>query len=97
MPWGILWEAWRNTPDWQIVIPCIRAVLSGTIIDQALIKKDGEKRGLGYGGDFTDRPTDYKFCGNGIVYGNRTASPKAAEAKALYQNLKLTPDWGRFL
>ena len=64
---------------------------------QALIKKDGEKEVLGYGGDFTDRPTDYNFCGNGIVYGNRTASPKAAEAKALYQNLKLTPGLGQVL
>uniref|UniRef100_UPI003FF090AB beta-galactosidase domain 4-containing protein n=1 Tax=Candidatus Ventrimonas sp. TaxID=3048889 RepID=UPI003FF090AB len=52
---------------------------------------------MGYGGDFTDRPTDYNFCGNGIVYGNRTPSPKAAEAKALYQNLKLTPEAGQVL
>lgn len=66
-------------------------------IDQALVKKDGEKEVLGYGGDFTDRPTDYNFCGNGIVYGNRTPSPKAAEAKALYQNLKLTPEAGQVL
>lgn len=62
-------------------------------IDQALVKKDSSGREvLGYGGDFTDRPTDYNFCGNGIVYGNRTISPKAQEVKYLYQGLELEPD-----
>ncbi|MDO4268462.1 MAG: glycoside hydrolase family 2 TIM barrel-domain containing protein [Eubacteriales bacterium] len=65
-------------------------------IDQALVKTDLDGREvLGYGGDFTDRPTDYNFCGNGIVYGTREASPKAAEVKYLYQNLELTPERGQ--
>jgi len=61
--------------------------------DQALYRKtlDG-KEVLSYGGDFTDRPTDYNFCGNGIVYANRVPSPKAMEVKYLYQNIKITPD-----
>lgn len=65
-------------------------------IDQALVRtdKDGNEV-LGYGGDFTDRPTDYNFCGNGIVYGNRTISPKAQEVKFLYQPLALEPEQGR--
>lgn len=64
-------------------------------IDQAVAVtgKDGREV-LGYGGDFTDRPTDYNFCGNGIVYGDRTISPKAQEVKFLYQYLTLEPEQG---
>ncbi|MBT9774924.1 DUF4981 domain-containing protein [Clostridium sp. MCC353] len=65
-------------------------------IDQALVRTDKDGRDvLGYGGDFTDRPTDYNFCGNGIVYGDRTISPKAQEVKFLYQPLNLKPEQGR--
>ncbi|MCA1032693.1 DUF4981 domain-containing protein [Bacillus timonensis] len=62
-------------------------------IDQSLMKKD--KYGneyLAYGGDFGDRPTDYGFCTNGLVYANREISPKMQEVKYLYQNIKLNPD-----
>lgn len=67
-------------------------------VDQAIAytKEDGS-RVLGYGGDFNDRPNDFNFCGDGIVYGTREETPKAAEAKALYQNLELLPDAGGFL
>jgi len=62
-------------------------------IDQFLVKKDRFNQDfLAYGGDFDDRPTDYNFCGNGIVYADRTPSPKAQEVKKLYQNLKLIAD-----
>lgn len=62
-------------------------------IDQSLIKKDayGEEH-MTYGGDFGDRPTDYSFCGNGIVYADRSISPKAQEVKFLYQDIRLIPD-----
>ncbi|WP_238858603.1 glycoside hydrolase family 2 TIM barrel-domain containing protein [Clostridium sp. YIM B02569] len=61
--------------------------------DQALYRKlpDG-KEVLAYGGDFTDRPTDYNFSGNGLIYADRTISPKAQEVKYLYQNVKLELD-----
>ncbi|URZ17900.1 glycoside hydrolase family 2 TIM barrel-domain containing protein [Clostridium felsineum] len=61
--------------------------------DQALARTlpNGEEV-LAYGGDFTDRPTDYNFSGNGILYADRTKSPKVQEVKYLYQNVKLTPD-----
>ncbi|WP_079507608.1 glycoside hydrolase family 2 TIM barrel-domain containing protein [Mesobacillus jeotgali] len=63
-------------------------------IDQSLIKKDRYgKEFLAYGGDFGDRPTDYGFCTNGIVYANRELSPKMQEVKFLYQNIKLVPDF----
>jgi beta-galactosidase len=62
-------------------------------IDQSIYKKD--RYGieyLAYGGDFGDRPTDYGFCTNGIVYANRELSPKIQEVKYLYQDFKLLPD-----
>lgn len=61
-------------------------------IDQAIeqTSSNGQKY-LAYGGDFHDRPTDYEFCGNGLVFANRQASPKAEEVKQLYANIKLQP------
>ncbi|MBX4263311.1 glycoside hydrolase family 2 TIM barrel-domain containing protein [Clostridium estertheticum] len=59
-------------------------------IDQFLIKKDKfNQEVMAYGGDFGDRPTDYNFCGDGIVYADRKPSPKVSEVKKLYQNIKL--------
>ncbi|MCH5248762.1 MAG: DUF4981 domain-containing protein [Lachnospiraceae bacterium] len=61
-------------------------------IDQSLYKKNryGEEF-QAYGGDFGDRPSDYNFSGNGIVYGGaREASPKMQEVKYNYQNLEIT-------
>jgi beta-galactosidase len=55
-------------------------------IDQSLRKKDryGEYF-QAYGGDFDDRPCDYNFCGNGILYGDRRLSPKMQTVKYNYQ------------
>ena len=50
-------------------------------IDQALYH-DGK---LCYGGDFGERPSDYDFCGNGIVFADRTNTPKMQEVKYCYQ------------
>lgn len=62
-------------------------------MDQSLMKKDlYGKEHMTYGGDFGDRPTDYSFCGNGIIYADRTVSPKAQEVKYLYQDIRLIPD-----
>ncbi len=59
-------------------------------IDQALIRTDETGREVyAYGGDFDDRPADYGFCTDGIVYPNRKASPKMQEVKAVYSNLRM--------
>src|SRR5690606_8256248 len=61
-------------------------------IDQMIVKKDRYgKEFLAYGGDFDDRSNDNNFCGNGIVYADRTITPKMQEVNFLYQNIKLTP------
>lgn len=55
-------------------------------IDQSLWVTDmvtGEKV-LRYGGDFDDRPTDYEFSGNGIVFGNRVEKPALQEVRYYY-------------
>ena len=58
-------------------------------IDQTLYKKDRYgKEFQAYGGDFGERPTDYSFSANGIVYGgDRDPSPKIQEVKFNYQNI----------
>lgn len=58
-------------------------------VDQSIYKKNryGEEF-QAYGGDFGERPTDYNFSGNGIVYGgDRTPSPKMQAIKYNYQNI----------
>ena len=58
-------------------------------VDQTITVKDryGEEF-QAYGGDFGDRPSDFNFSGNGIVYGgDRTPSPKMQEVKFNYQNI----------
>lgn len=66
-------------------------------IDQSIKKKDRYGKAFqAYGGDFDDRPTDYNFSGNGIVYGGqRGASPKMQEVKYCYQNIGVTVEDGK--
>lgn len=55
-------------------------------IDQALMVKD-EVTGndvLRYGGDFDDRPSDYEFSGNGIVFADRREKPAMKEVRYYY-------------
>ncbi len=55
-------------------------------IDQAIMVFDeitGEEV-LRYGGDFDDRPCDYEFSGNGIVFADRTPKPALQEVKYYY-------------
>lgn len=57
-------------------------------IDQGIMKNGH----LAYGGDFDDRPSDYEFCGDGLVFANRKVSPKMAAVKTLYNNVKMHLD-----
>ena len=60
-------------------------------IDQSITTRD--RYGVefqGYGGDFSDRPNDGSFSGNGLCYGkDRDPSPKMQEVKVLYQPIKI--------
>ncbi|MCR4728565.1 MAG: DUF4981 domain-containing protein [Lachnospiraceae bacterium] len=61
-------------------------------LDQAIWQKHNGKMRLAYGGDFGDRPTEYCFCTDGIVFADRRESPKCPEAKNLYANVRVTAD-----
>jgi len=61
-------------------------------IDQGIMTKDRYgKEYIAFGGDFGDRPTDYNFCINGLVFADRRPSPKMQEVKYLFQDFKLIP------
>lgn len=55
-------------------------------IDQAVMVTDEvtKKEVLRYGGDFDDRPSDYEFSGNGIVFADRTPKPALQEVRYYY-------------
>ena len=55
-------------------------------IDQAILVKDEVtgKEVLRYGGDFDDRPADYEFSGNGILFADRKEKPAMQEVKYYY-------------
>ncbi|MCL2203412.1 MAG: DUF4981 domain-containing protein [Defluviitaleaceae bacterium] len=57
-------------------------------IDQAILTKTPSgKSFLGYGGSFGDFPHNGNFSGNGIMFADRTPSPKMQEVKGCYQNV----------
>ncbi len=60
-------------------------------IDQGLyIKNESGELILNYGGDFLEKPCDYDFCCNGVIFANRKdaySSPKALEMKYQYQQI----------
>ena len=63
-------------------------------VDQTIWKKNRYGQWyLAYGGDHGERPTDYSFSGNGIVYGgDRSPSPKMQEVKFNYQDIRVSVD-----
>lgn len=64
-------------------------------IDQTILARapNGRQR-YAYGGDFGDRPNDRGFCANGLLFADRTPSPKMQEVKYLYQGVKILPERG---
>ncbi|MDR3593719.1 glycoside hydrolase family 2 TIM barrel-domain containing protein [Clostridium sp.] len=62
-------------------------------IDQAVRTRTPEGiEYLAYGGDFGEKPNDGNFCGNGLIFADRTISPKIFEVKRCYQNVKFTAE-----
>ena len=54
-------------------------------MDQALWHTDAlGRRVLGYGGDFGERPTDYSFSGNGLVFADGREKPAMQEVRYWY-------------
>ena len=56
-------------------------------VDQAIKTDDGYM----YGGDFDDFPNDGNFSGDGILFADRSETPKTPEMKQLYRFVKINP------
>lgn len=56
------------------------------LIDQALLFKDktSGKMVMKYGGDFDDRPSDYDFSGDGLLFADRVEKPVMQEVRYYY-------------
>ena len=57
-------------------------------VDQAILTKDENGTSyLGYGGDFNEGYHDGNFSGNGLMFADRTETPKMKEVRICYQNV----------
>ena len=67
---------------------CLQGGFVWDWVDQSILTTDENgTEYLAYGGDFGESPHDGHFCGNGLLFGDRTVTPKLAEIKKLYQNV----------
>lgn len=74
-------------------IPRVQGGFIWDWVDQALRTKTPEGiEYLAYGGDFGEKPNDGNFCGDGIIFADKTVSPKLYEVKRCYQNVTFTPE-----
>ena len=74
MTWAIPWGAMNSYMDLLDRFEMYQGGFIWDYIDQALWVKDEVtgRRVLRYGGDFDDRPSDYEFSGNGILFADRS-------------------------
>jgi beta-galactosidase len=72
-----------------------RRMIGGFIwdwVDQGLRKRTAEgQEYMAYGGDFGDKPNLKDFCLNGLVFADRTLTPKIMEVKKVYQPVRIEP------
>ena len=69
-------------PETYLSMPNALASLNSSngLVELSLISAADSTSGterLAYGGDFEDRPNDYEFSGDGVMFADRTPSPKA--------------------
>ncbi len=78
-----------NLADYWNEIYSHKRMLGGFIwdwADQGIYKKNGKgEKFIAYGGDFGDVPNHKAFCLNGIVFADRSLTPKYHELKKVYQ------------
>lgn len=58
-------------------------------IDEGQYDENGVIR---YGGDLRERPSDYEFCGNGLLFADRAVTPKMSEVKYCFQYVDMVID-----
>jgi beta-galactosidase len=61
-------------------------------VDQAIAVKENGKTKYLYGGDFYDKPNDGNFCGDGVLFADRSETPKVQEMKQLYRYVDIDVD-----
>lgn len=80
-------ESYRKLED---EFPMYQGGFIWDYMDQALWRLNSKgKPVLLYGGDFGERPTDYEFCGNGIVFADGTEKPCMQEVKYWYASKEM--------
>ena len=89
MPWGIPAVICLNIGSCLINTQILQGGFIWDWIDQSIrtTTPDGVTYHA-YGGDFGDTPNDGNFCGNGLIFADRSVSPKLHEVKKCYQNVK---------
>ena len=85
-------NAGGNLVDYWEAIESTNFYVGGAIwdwTDQAFLHYDsiGKSNYYAYGGDFGDRPTDFTFCMNGVMFPDHTPKPEYYEVKKVYQNV----------
>ena len=76
--------------DLAYVEPLFQGGFIWDFADQAIALTDRYGRSyFGYGGDTGDAPSDYEFSANGILFADRSPTPKLAEVKYLYQPFRI--------
>jgi beta-galactosidase len=59
-------------------------------VDQGLYRKtDDGVSYIAYGGDFGDSPNSKDFCLNGLIFADRSLTPKIREVKKVYQPIQI--------
>lgn len=84
---GNLDEYWRIIKKYpRLIGACI-----WDWVDQGLLRTDERGSWYVYGGDFGDEPNDGSFCLNGLVFPDRSLTPKLLEVKRVYQYIDFEP------
>ncbi|GGF83662.1 beta-galactosidase [Paenibacillus albidus] len=62
-------------------------------VDQAIRVQDEDGQShMAYGGDFGEPIHDGNFCGNGLIFADRTVSPKLYEVKKCYESVQISAE-----
>lgn len=65
-------------------------------IDQAIrVRTEDGRAHMAYGGDFGEPVHTGNFCGNGLIFADRTVSPKLYEVKKCYESVKISAEQER--
>jgi beta-galactosidase/beta-glucuronidase len=73
---------------WEIIeaYPRLRGGFIWDWVDQAIARKTEDGRTwFAYGGDYGDKPSDFSFCCNGLIFPDRKEHPALWEVKKVYQ------------